>query len=91
LPRNPPISCKLPLAGARFRIVGHTDKSGTHEHNQDLSERRARRVAQYLTAHFNVQPARLAVKGMGDRQLRYLDESEEANRLNRRVEVQLLK
>lgn len=80
-----------PLADARIRIVGHTDRTGTPEHNQDLSERRARSVSQYLIANFQVSPARLEVKGMGMRQLRYMDHTAEADRLNRRVEVQLLK
>jgi len=66
-------------------------KIGTPEDDQDLSERRARRVAQCLTAHFSVAETPARGEGIGMRQLRYSDNSEEASRLDRRVEVQLLK
>ena len=33
-------------------IDGHTDTSGTHDYNQDLSERRAKAVADYVTAAY---------------------------------------
>ena len=35
---------------ANIQIDGHTDTSGSHDYNQDLSERRAAAVADYVTA-----------------------------------------
>lgn len=34
-----------------MRVEGHADEHGTEDHNQDLSQRRARVVADYLIAH----------------------------------------
>jgi outer membrane protein OmpA-like peptidoglycan-associated protein len=48
-------------------IEGHTDSKGSASYNKDLSLRRARAVAQWLTNH-GVDPARLATKGLGDTQ-----------------------
>ncbi|MGY6269405.1 OmpA family protein [Achromobacter denitrificans] len=46
-------------------IEGHTDSKGSAAYNKDLSLRRAKAVAQWLSSH-GVDPARLAVKGLGD-------------------------
>lgn len=35
----------------RVEVAGHTDSIGTAEYNQDLSQRRARAVYDYLTSH----------------------------------------
>ena len=35
----------------RVEVAGHTDAVGTNEYNQDLSDRRARAVYDYLTSH----------------------------------------
>jgi outer membrane protein OmpA-like peptidoglycan-associated protein len=78
------------LKGQRFRIVGHTDKHGADDYNQQLSDRRARAVARYLAGQYSIDASHLDSKGMGKRQLRYPGDSEEDDRLNRRVEVQLL-
>jgi OOP family OmpA-OmpF porin len=55
------------LAGRRVRIEGHTDSVGSAESNQDLSQRRARTVADLLIAA-GVDPARLDVAGFGSTQ-----------------------
>lgn len=52
------------LAGRRLRIEGHTDSVGNPASNRDLSERRARAVADLVTAQ-GVDPARLDVRGFG--------------------------
>ena len=46
-------------------VVGHTDSSGTEAYNQQLSERRAQTVADYLQAK-GVAPGRLAASGAGE-------------------------
>ncbi|WP_197277301.1 OmpA family protein [Sphingomonas profundi] len=52
------------LAGRRVRIEGHTDSIGNADKNKDLSERRARAVADLLTAS-GVESGRLDVAGYG--------------------------
>ena len=54
------------LASYRFRIEGHTDALGTHEHNQVLSEERANRVVDYLVNKFGVDKSRVEAVGMGE-------------------------
>ena len=49
----------------RVEIQGHTDNRGGHEHNQDLSQRRAEAVRDWLVAH-GVDSSRLEPHGYGD-------------------------
>lgn len=68
-------------------IEGHTDSSGTVEHNQSLSERRARSVVQALMER-GVDASRLIVEGLGSQRLRNPEErTPEEKAENRRVEV----
>jgi OmpA-OmpF porin, OOP family len=53
------------LAKARFRIAGHTSATGSAEHNQKLSEGRARAVRSYLVEHFKIAPGRIEATGYG--------------------------
>lgn len=53
------------LARTRFLIAGHTSATGSAEHNQRLSESRARAVRGYLVAHYHIDPERLASVGYG--------------------------
>ena len=48
----------------RVEVQGHTDNTGTPEHNQDLSDRRAGSVRNWLVQH-GVSPDRLVAKGYG--------------------------
>ncbi len=48
----------------RVEVQGHTDSSGTVEHNRQLSEDRARSVVNWLSSH-GVDPGRLVSKGYG--------------------------
>jgi outer membrane protein OmpA-like peptidoglycan-associated protein len=67
-------------------VVGHTDSTGTEEHNQRLSEGRALSVARYLEAK-NVNPVRLATSGKGENQPVARNTSESGRQANRRVEI----
>lgn len=67
-------------------IVGHTDSVGSDTYNQQLSERRASAVAQYLISR-GVNPARIQSYGMGERQPVASNESEAGRQANRRVEL----
>jgi len=51
--------------GVEVTVVGHTDSVGTADYNQDLSERRANAVLDYLAAH-GVAAARLSAEGRGE-------------------------
>ncbi|HXW73503.1 MAG TPA: OmpA family protein [Steroidobacteraceae bacterium] len=53
------------LAQRRFLIAGHTSATGSAEHNQHLSEARARSVRSYLIEHFHLAPGRLEATGYG--------------------------
>lgn len=55
------------LQGLRFRVEGHTDGVGTPAYNDDLSERRALSVVQYLNAE-GIPLNRLESVGKGFRE-----------------------
>jgi outer membrane protein OmpA-like peptidoglycan-associated protein len=71
-----------------IEIVGHTDSTGSHDHNMLLSERRAQSVANYLIAQ-GVDPARLSTRGAGPDQPVASNATESGRAQNRRVEVSL--
>jgi outer membrane protein OmpA-like peptidoglycan-associated protein len=73
------------LAGARFRIEGHTDAKGEDAYNQALSERRAETVRRTLIASFGADSARIESVGLGEKQL--LDAANPESGANRRVRV----
>ncbi len=73
------------LAGARFRIVGHTDGQGSDDYNQALSERRAEAARRYLVERGGVDAGRLAAVGLGRREL--YDPKNPLAAANRRVQV----
>ena len=71
-------------------VLGHTDTTGSHEHNQGLSERRAASVADYLSGR-GVQRARIATRGYGETAPLYMPDTTEAQRAaNRRVEIKIV-
>ena len=70
-----------------FTLIGHTDQQGTEEYNQDLSERRAQAVRQYLLDHFDIAPEHLKAEGRGESEIIYPGDTALDHALNRRVEV----
>ncbi|MBW6522939.1 OmpA family protein [Sphingomonas sp. RHCKR47] len=70
-------------------VYGHTDSTGSDAYNQDLSERRAISVADYLSSH-GVQSARIATKGYGETQPIESNETEQGRAANRRVEIKVV-
>lgn len=71
-------------------VLGHTDTTGSHEHNQLLSERRAGAVADYLTAR-GVTRERMATRGYGETAPLYFPDDTEAKKAaNRRVEIKIV-
>lgn len=73
------------LKSGSFLIAGHTDAKGSEEYNLDLSQRRARSVKAFLVETYNVDPARLAVIGFGEEQLKDQDDPHADE--NRRVQI----
>jgi len=75
------------LASYRFRIEGHTDTVGDAASNQDLSERRAAAVREFLIQRYNVDPGRIEAVGLGETQLLVPTPDGTPNARNRRVQV----
>lgn len=69
-------------------VYGYTDSTGSVQHNQDLSERRARSVAA-LMANDGVDPQRMYVKGFGESNPVASNATAEGRAQNRRVEIQI--
>jgi len=67
-------------------VVGHTDSTGSTNYNQQLSERRALSVAQYLESR-RVNGMRLATAGKGETQPVASNATETGRAANRRVEI----
>ncbi len=69
-------------------VEGHTDSTGTTDHNQVLSERRASSVRQYLVD--NGVPARsITAVGYGETRPKSSNSTPEGRQLNRRVEIHI--
>lgn len=67
-------------------IEGHTDSDGADEHNQQLSESRARSVQRFLVAQ-GVKPGRLTTMGYGETQPVGDNSTVGGKASNRRVEI----
>lgn len=67
-------------------IGGHTDSTGTAEHNQKLSEQRAANVKNALTGE-GVNPARMRSVGYGESKPVADNGTEAGRQLNRRVTI----
>ena len=72
----------------RVNIVGHTDSTGSVSYNQQLSERRAEAVGNYL-AQSGVMNNRLYITGSGPHQPVASNATEAGRAQNRRVEITL--
>jgi outer membrane protein OmpA-like peptidoglycan-associated protein len=72
----------------QIRIEGHTDNTGREAENQALSERRARRVAQWLSEH-GVDKSRLEPAGYGASRPIASNQTAEERAKNRRVEIRI--
>lgn len=79
---------RLP-SNKRVRVEGHTDDAGNHEHNIDLSYRRAKAVVEYLKAR-GVPASRLDYAGYGGQRPLADNKTPEGRALNRRVQFSLI-
>jgi len=68
-------------------IVGHTDNTGSLEHNLTLSQKRAESVVAALTGKYGIAPARLSAKGLASYSPVAPNHDEPGKAKNRRVEL----
>jgi OOP family OmpA-OmpF porin len=91
-PESLPVLNEVGLAllqrpGIKFEIRGHTDAVGSMEYNQELSDRRANTVLEYLTNHYpELDAAFYSARGLGESRPIATNETPEGRQENRRVE-----
>jgi len=69
-------------------VAGHTDNVGAESYNQQLSERRASSVAQYIESR-GINAQRVMTVGAGETRPVADNKTEQGRQLNRRVELTL--
>ena len=75
----------------RIEIGGHTDWRGSELYNQQLSEKRARAVLEYLTAKFSaLNPSQYSARGYGEIKPIASNKTASGMAQNRRVEFRVL-
>jgi len=70
-------------------VEGFTDKTGTVEYNNQLSQRRANTVVNYLVTQHNIPLYRIYMVGLGPNKPADEGKGREAREKNRRVEVKI--
>lgn len=78
--KNPKLNCW---------IGGHTDLIGGDDFNYELSVKRAQAVKDWLVTAMRIDPERLIVIGYGENQPLVSEGDENAQALNRRVEIKM--
>jgi outer membrane protein OmpA-like peptidoglycan-associated protein len=73
-----------------IELNGHTDNKGDAKKNLILSQQRVEKVKSYLVSK-GISSRRIKGKGFGGSKPIATDDSEEARKLNRRVEFVILK
>jgi OOP family OmpA-OmpF porin len=73
----------------RVEVAGHTDNTGSHDINQQLSANRARTASQFLV-DLGVSPKVLTTRGYADTQPVSSNDTEQGRSLNRRVEMRFV-
>jgi outer membrane protein OmpA-like peptidoglycan-associated protein len=69
-------------------VIGHTDSVGSEQYNQQLSERRALSVAEYLSGQ-GILAQRLLIAGRGESEPVSSNATPEGRSQNRRVEIRI--
>jgi len=81
----------MTLKGYMVQVAGYTDSSGNAAYNQELSDKRAEAVVNYLQQECKIPLYRvLAPEGMGESNPAGSNESSQGKQENRRVEVKVL-
>lgn len=71
-----------------INVTGHTDSTGSDEHNLNLSQQRAAAVGNYLNLR-GINASRLVVRGMGESMPIASNDTEAGRAQNRRVELSI--
>jgi OOP family OmpA-OmpF porin len=74
----------------RLQVEGHTDSTGTPQHNRDLSQRRAESVRAFIVKQ-GIAGKRVTAKGFGPDKPLADNATEEGKEKNRRVEFNIIK
>jgi outer membrane protein OmpA-like peptidoglycan-associated protein len=72
-----------------IEISGHTDNVGARDYNQELSEKRAESVGDYLTQN-GVENSRLTIAGYGQEQPAFPNDTPKNRQKNRRIEFKII-
>ena len=72
-----------------IQLEGHTDYQGNAEENMKLSEQRVNAVKDYLVSR-GIKSKRIQTKAFGGTAPLSRDNTPEAHRINRRVELRIL-
>ena len=70
-------------------ITGHTDSRGNEDYNQQLSEKRAQAVRDYLLANMALSADRVTARGSGESEPIATNDTEEGRSKNRRIDVRV--
>jgi OOP family OmpA-OmpF porin len=73
----------------KIEIGGHTDNTGSELHNQQLSEKRAKSVADFLNSQA-ISKNQVQIKGYGSKKPLLPNTSEENKQQNRRIEFKII-
>ncbi|MFN5171331.1 MAG: OmpA family protein, partial [Cyclobacteriaceae bacterium] len=73
-----------------IELAGHTDNRGNADKNKQLSKDRVEKVKQYLVSK-GVSSRRVSGKGYGGERPITREDSEDARKLNRRVEFTIVR
>ncbi len=85
------LTAKITAVGPGTVVIeGHTDSTGTEEHNQDLSERRAQAVRDYLARQPALKGYTFQVFGYGESRPIASNDTPEGRAQNRRVDVMVV-
>lgn len=72
-----------------IRLAGHTSKVASKGYNQRLSQRRVKAVKAYINELLMVEQSAFSVNAFGEQQLIDSSGTEQAAKLNRRVEIEV--
>jgi outer membrane protein OmpA-like peptidoglycan-associated protein len=75
---------------ARVKVEGHTDNHGTKKNNIKVSRNRAARVSKYLKKN-GIEASRIESSYYGESQPKHSNRTQAGKKLNRRVELKIIK
>ncbi len=72
-------------------IEGHTDSIGSNPYNQNLSQRRASTIKNWLVSRYRMDPNKISIRGMGEVRPIADNGNFQGRQLNRRVEFTIFR